>query len=120
MEYNFSNEEMSLIKEGLKTINSDASAELLKKIEIEMGVKEELGSQMLHDFYGDEKEFEVVAVNEANEDKLEDYLAYYEDTNKFFYDKNEERYSILRSKDGYEDEVAINTADWEEWLAQHE
>ena len=118
MEYNFSNDEMSLIKEGLKTINSDAAAELLKKIEIEMGVKEELGNQMLHDFYGNEKELEVVAVNEANEDKLEDILSYYEDTDGFFYDKNEERYSILKSQDGLE--VAVNTDDWEEWLAQHE
>lgn len=118
MEYNFSNDEMSLIKEGLKTINSDAAAKLLKKIEIEMGVKEELGNQMLHDFYGNEKEFEVVAVNEANEDRLEDILAYYEDTDGFFYDENEERYSILKSQDGLE--VAVNTDDWEEWLAQHE
>ena len=118
MEYNFSNDEMSLIKEGLKTINSDAAAELLKKIEIEMGVKEELGSRMLHDFYGEEKEFEVVAVNEANQEKLEDIMYSYEDTNKLFYDDENNTYSILEDQMGCQ--VAVNTDDWEEWLSNQE
>lgn len=83
-----------------------------------MKIKEEIGNQILHDFYGNEKEFEVVVVNKTNASKLEDILDYYEDTNKSFYDKSEERYSILENRIGIE--VAVNTNDWEEWLAQHE
>lgn len=83
-----------------------------------MKIKQEIGNQILHNFYGNEKEFEVVVVNETNASKLEDILGYYEDTNMSFYDKNEERYSILENRIGLE--VAVNTNDWEEWLAQHE
>ena len=43
----------------------------------------------------------------------------YTDTNKTFYDEEENSYSILKSNDGY-DEVAINQDDWEEWLNNHE
>ena len=119
MEYNFSNEEMELIKAGLTSINSSESAELLKKIENEMSVKTELNYKMLHDFHGEEKEFEVVPVDEAHNDKLEDIMCFYTDTNKTFYDEGENSYSILESNDGY-DEVAINQDDWEEWLDNHE
>ena len=120
MEYNFSDEEMNLIKAGLSSINSKESAELLKKIEIEMGIKAEDNHKMLHNFRGEEKEFEVVVVANTSDDKLEEYMFDYEDTNEMFYDDEEQAYTILKDYNGWGDTVAINQDDWEEWLSNRD
>lgn len=115
MEFNFSKEEIALIKQGLNSLEGAEVEELLRKIDTDLQVKDELNFKMLHDFYGAEKEFEVVAVNEANQEKLEDIMYSYEDTNKLFYDNENQTYSILEDRMGYQ--VAVNSDDWEEWLS---
>lgn len=115
MEFNFSKEEIALIKQGLNSLEGAEVEELLRKIDTDLQVKEEDNYQMLHDFYGAEKEFEVVAVNEANQEKLEDIMYSYEDTNKLFYDDENHTYSILEDQMGCQ--VAVDSDDWEEWLS---
>lgn len=115
MEFNFSKEEIALIKQGLNSLEGAEVEELLRKIDVDLQVKEEDNYQMLHDFYGAEKEFEVVEVNEANQEKLEEIMYSYEDTNKLFYDDNSQSYSILEDQIGCQ--VAVNSDDWEEWLS---
>lgn len=115
MEFNFSQDEVNQIIKGLRAIGDDKLAD---KIHNEVDIKQELNCKMLTDFYGGPKEFEIVEVNEANTDRLEDIMSYYEDTNKTFYDDDQIPYSILESQDGLE--VAINRYDWEDWLAKYD
>lgn len=117
MEFNFEQDEINQILKGLKSIGDE---ELYNKIQGQVNLKQENNHKMLEDFYGNKREFEIVDVNSADTEKLEELMMDYDDTNQTFYDDGVP-YTILKSKNpAFGLEFAVNQDEWEEWLNSYE